>query len=281
MIDLNKITPYSAFNYWFIRIDDNTYDVFDSDSELGFYTVNGSHSLSYMKELPSEIQHDFELFCNSRPENSIRQRIKFDNVEEAINLYENLLAGAILMRAHSHIDDNPDVVIPKIQRCLDWLRNTDFYTAPASTRYHESFPSGLLYHTLKVVDRTITLLECSPFLSVHPDSAILVALTHDWCKIGLYESYTRNVKNDRTGSWEPTLAYRHNHEIVPLGHGVTSMFLAQKFFKLTTEECLALRWHMGHWRVCDSEVNDLQYANENYPLVHLLQFADQLAIVKY
>lgn len=44
---------------------------------------------------------------------------------------------------------------------------------------------------------------------------------------------------------------------------------------------LAIRWHMGRWNVVDSEVNDLQTANENYPMVHMIQFADQLSIVNY
>ena len=66
-----------------------------------------------------------------------------------------------------------------------------------------------------------------------------------------------------------------------LGHGVSSMFLASRFFKLSVEEAAAIRWHMGDYNVADNEMNDLHQANETYPMVQLLQFADRLSRVKY
>lgn len=66
-----------------------------------------------------------------------------------------------------------------------------------------------------------------------------------------------------------------------LGHGVSSMFLINKFFRLNIEEASAIRWHMGAYRTDDNEFNELQSSNENFMLVHLIQFADQLSLVKY
>lgn len=169
------------------------------------------------------------------------------------------------------------------QKVLDWLHSTDFYTAPASSRYHDSIIGGLCAHSIKTAYRILDLIKCDAFSTrVTTSSAILCALIHDWCKIGLYEPYKRNVKNEQTGQWEQVDAFRIRE--VPfscMGHGVSSMFLAQKFFKLSTEEALAIRWHQGRWNVCEAEQNEFQQANENFPLVHLLQFADQLAIVNY
>ena len=93
--------------------------------------------------------------------------------------------------------------------------------------------------------------------------------------------YMRNVKNDETGIWEKVPSYKRIDASIPLGHGAQSMFMASRLFKLTADESLAIRWHMGVWNVSSNEYNDLQQANENYPLVHLLQFADQLSIVNY
>ena len=112
--------------------------------------------------------------------------------------------------------------------------------------------------------------------------AITVALVHDWCKINLYTEFQKNVKNDVTGNWDSITAYRHNSDfMIPLGHSEASLWMAQKFFKVNLEMASAIRWHMGKWRACDDEKNELQYANEKFPLVHLIQFADQLSLVKY
>jgi len=168
----------------------------------------------------------------------------------------------------------------RIQRLVKWLESQDFFSAPASTKYHDAFPGGLLYHSLRAYNEILTLMKSERF-PVNPDSAILVALVHDWCKICFYEPYQKNVKDEETGTWHKETAYRVNQTGIPLGHGVSSMFLASKFFNLTPEESLAIRWHMGNYRVCEAESSELCTANEKVPLVLLLQFADQLACVQY
>ena len=198
--------------------------------------------------------------------------------------YLMLLVGCALIRAHknnSHMD--PDAVLPKVYQCTHWLEMTDFFSAPASSHYHEAFVGGLCYHTLKVVNNVYGLWGAfMPGSDINVEDAVLVALVHDWCKIGLYESYTKNVKNDETGTWEKQAAFRRKSEFyVPLGHGVSSYFLASRFFRLSLEEIAAIRWHMGRWNVSDEEVNEFQQANETFPMVHLIQFADQLSITKY
>ena len=164
---------------------------------------------------------------------------------------------------------------------LEWLHSTDFYVAPASTRFHESFPGGLLVHSLNVYNKMLDLIAVPAFKQVSVTSLALVALAHDWCKINFYESYLKNVKDDKTGQWHQEQAWKTNLKGIPLGHGVSSLFLVSRFINVTAEEALAIRWHMGRWHCSDVEVNELQKANETCPLVYLLQFADQLACVKY
>ena len=196
------------------------------------------------------------------------------------DVYEMKLAGCFLVKS-ARLGLDPDKYLKPLLACADWLETTDFYNAPGSAQYHDSQPTGLVLHSFNVLNRTISLLTLPEFQSVHLESAVLVALCHDWCKIGMYESFMRNVKNELTGKWEQVPSYRHNPKGVPLGHGTASMFLASKFFRLSTEESVAIRWHMGAWYVCDSERNELQKSNESFPLVHLIQFADQLSITDY
>lgn len=223
------------------------------------------------------------MFCSERRQlNMIAdlhnfQRIDFatyNSVDTGLNLmdeYETLMLN--VFEKKGAVDQGINIV--------QWLRTTDFYSAPASTQFHEAYAGGLVHHTLKVVAEIIELCKLPKFASVDITSAVLAALCHDWCKINMYEAYQRNVKNDE-GKWEQVTAYRRNPQGVPLGHGTTSMFLLTRFSnKVTTDEALAIRWHMGRWYACDSELNELQSANENCPLVHLLQFADQLAITSY
>ena len=193
--------------------------------------------------------------------------------------YEDLIIEVV--KAKYLASSGPEAVISCCSKLITWLRSSDFYTAPASTRYHEAHAGGLLVHTLNVYNNTVTLRCIPQFASTDLVSAALVALTHDWCKISMYESYEKNVKNEKTGEWEKQLAFRTNQTGITLGHGVSSMFLASKFFRLTPEEALAIRWHMSHWRVAQDEINELQKSNEDFPLVHLVQFADQLSITKY
>lgn len=201
-------------------------------------------------------------------------------VNDAIKAYESLIVQCLKTRAEKAGKD-PEAHSNYIQSVIDWIGNTDFYTAPASTRFHDACNHGLVMHTLRVYNQAMQLVKLPKFANVEIDSIALCCLVHDWCKIGLYESYLKNVKNEATGQWEKQQAFKFTESAHPFGHGVTSLYMALKFFKLTEEEALAIRWHMGAWYKAENEANDLQLANEEYPTVHLLQFADQLSIVNY
>lgn len=217
---------------------------------------------------------EFKLLCICVP----------DTIKDFADYYAEIFTGAIFTRAKFHNPGcNPDDAWPQIERALAWLNTTDFFTAPASSIYHDSVAGGLCYHSLKVAERIVDLMRCKVFSKMELlGDAVFCALVHDWCKINLYESYSKNVKNEDTGVWEKVQAYRYTgRPIMNLGHGVTSMFLALKFFRLSNEEALAIRWHMGAYRTSDAEFDELQNSNEQFPLVHMLQFADQLSLVNY
>lgn len=211
--------------------------------------------------------------------------------------YEALLIQAMYTRAQSRLCANslntPDSEFIKskigkfVNHMIEWLKSTDFFTAPASTIYHDSRPSGLLYHSLNVYNQMIELIKLPQFKGkVDLASATMVALVHDWCKIGRYETYYRNVKNAE-GVWEQVASYKTaESNMGRLGHGVQSMTMLMQLcvhpaMTLTFEEMAAIRWHMGVYQVTDPERNDLFRCNDMVPMVLLIQFADQLAITNY
>ncbi len=198
-----------------------------------------------------------------------------EHIEDYISLYDNLLAYVCQMRfPEGEAKD-------KFKNIRSWLDKHGFYRCPASAQYHESFQGGLLVHTCKVAIEINKLQKLEKFNSVDWSSAILVSLVHDWCKIEQYEPYTRWYKDDNDPTWKSKIEFRRKTPPIPLGHGVTSMYIASRFFKLSVPEALAIRWHMGEYNVADNEMNDLHAANEAYPLVQLIQFADRLSITEY
>ena len=102
----------------------------------------------------------------------------------------------------------------------------------------------------------------------------IAALLHDLCKIGCYKAGTRNVKNETTGQWEkvPTFFYE---DPLPYGHGEKSVYIISGFMKLTRQEAMAIRWHMGFSGNEDSRL--VGQALEQYPLAFALSVADMEA----
>lgn len=127
-----------------------------------------------------------------------------------------------------------------IEELIRYLQEeTDFFTAPASTKYHGAFESGLLMHSINVCAE----LNLDPNSKVYPtETLIIVALLHDICKANCYRTEKRNVKE--YGGWVEKQIYVFEDEL-PLGHGEKSLYLASKFIKLSDEEAAAIRWHMG------------------------------------
>lgn len=273
---------YSSFNHWFELQTDGSYKIISGDSFNNKIIREADITNETPEFLDESLHADFYSFA-TRPEYAVGKHIELNGqpVSEVIESFKNLLTGTLLIRAKRANQDPDSHIMQYIQKILNWLESTDFYEAPASTIYHESFKHGLLYHTISVYNQMLELHKIPKFNSIPLDSATLCCLCHDWCKIDFYESYMRNVKNETTGQWERVASYKCKESVHPFGHGTSSMYMSMKMFKLTEEEALSIRWHMSMFNVASNEINDYQLACEKYPLVHLLQFADQLSIVDY
>ncbi len=131
-----------------------------------------------------------------------------------------------------------------------YLENkSDFFTAPASARYHLACEGGLCEHSLNVYHCLVDYLQRERVqelygLEYSEESVAVVALLHDVCKVGCYKKGFRNVKNDATGQWERVPTYTFDDPL-PYGHGEKSVYIVNGFIRLTREEAMAIRWHMG------------------------------------
>lgn len=152
---------------------------------------------------------------------------------------------------------------------LEWLKKTDFFTAPASTKFHCACEGGLVMHSVSVFN---TLIE--KHFDEDKDnieSFAISALLHDLCKAQFYKTSMRNVKNEETGQWEK-VPYYAVEDSFPYGHGEKSVFLIERFMRLKIEEAMAIRWHMGGFE--ESTGFALSQAYERYPLAVKLHLAD-------
>lgn len=153
---------------------------------------------------------------------------------------------------------------------LAWIEKTDFFTAPASSKFHSAYEGGLAEHSLNVYN-----LMIEHYNEGKPDETLaIVALLHDLCKAEFYKASTRNVKNEQTGAWEKVPYYVIDDKF-PFGHGEKSVFLIERFMRLKVEEAIAIRWHMGGF---DDAARGGSYAIngafEKYPLAVKLHLAD-------
>lgn len=152
---------------------------------------------------------------------------------------------------------------------LEWLCKTDFFTAPASTKYHCACTNGLVMHSLSVFD--VLMEKHFDEETDNLESFTICALLHDLCKAQFYKVSTRNVKNEETGNWEKVPFYAVD-DVFPYGHGEKSVFLIERFMKLRIEEAMAIRWHMGGFE--DSGGFTISIAYQKYPLAVKLHLAD-------
>ena len=158
---------------------------------------------------------------------------------------------------------------PGAKELLAWLMNTDFFTAPASTKYHCACENGLVMHSVSVFN---TMMEKHFEEGVDSvESFAICALLHDVCKAEFYKVSTRNVKNELTGQWEKQPFYSIEDKF-PFGHGEKSVFLVERFMRLHLDEAMAIRWHMGSFD--DSQGFTISQAYEKYPLAVKLHLAD-------
>lgn len=165
-------------------------------------------------------------------------------------------------------------------KLLDFLENkSDFFTAPASTRFHGAYEGGLLRHSLNVYECLLSYLERERVkeqykIAVSDETAAIVALLHDICKVNFYMVQMRNSKNEKTGQWEKVPYYTIN-DTLPYGHGEKSVYMISGFMRLSRAEAMAIRWHMGFSG--GEDPNTVGKALEMYPLAFAMTVADMEA----
>lgn len=163
-------------------------------------------------------------------------------------------------------------------KLLDYLEKSDFFTAPASSRFHNSCPGGLCRHSLNVYYCLKEyyehyIKECFPSFEYSEESLAVAALLHDLCKIENYRTDYRNVKNEE-GIWE-RVPYYVTDDKLPYGHGEKSVYIASAFIKLTRPEAMAIRWHMGFSE--EGKMSFVGKAFEQFPLAFMLSVSDMNA----
>lgn len=170
-----------------------------------------------------------------------------------------------------------------IKELMNWLETeTDFFTAPASTSFHGNVEGGLMQHSLNVARFALhnlnMIVKEKPELEELRESVILCGLFHDVCKTNTYFLDKKWTK-DENNKWKEYIGYKVNDSF-PLGHGEKSLYLISNFIKLTDQEALAIRWHMGATEISTMMSNTPQsYAYNSaidYPLVKLIIAGDML-----
>lgn len=164
-------------------------------------------------------------------------------------------------------------------KLLDYLIKSDFFTAPASSRFHNNFEGGLCLHSINVYNRFKKLVVSEygeNYTNVVSDETLAIcALLHDICKVDFYTVEMRNVKVDGTWVQKPFYAIK---DALPYGHGEKSVYIISGFIKLTREEALAINWHTGGF---DLRVKGGSYslaeAYYTYPLALIFHLADMQA----
>ena len=175
-----------------------------------------------------------------------------------------------------------------IDRLIDKLCSSDFFTAPASTNYHCGYAGGLCEHSLNVYHNLVNIAKDKPILyGCDEDSIKIVALLHDISKMNIYEKTSKNEKvycpdGDKSDSlgrfkWVSTLGWKlKENRFVYGSHEVTSEFIVRQFIPLTLDESVAILHHMGG-RNWDSAQNDISTIFGQYPLATLLHISDMIA----
>ncbi len=163
-----------------------------------------------------------------------------------------------------------------LEDLLGWLASTDFFEAPASTKFHSAEAGGLCFHSLNVFRRLLKLATDEFGEKVNKETVAVIALFHDVCKCCYYKTDYRNVK-DENGNWVKKPFYAVD-DLLPYGHGEKSVYMVNGYMRLTREEALAINWHMGGFdkRVIGGDFS-MAKSYYKYPICTLTHIADIMA----
>lgn len=159
-----------------------------------------------------------------------------------------------------------------------YLINNGFFEAPASTKFHGSYEGGLFDHSFAVAKFLVSLTKRNELTWQRPESPYFIGMFHDLCKIDQYRHPIvaevgcldgKDYVYD-TNSWE------YNPDTLLTGHGDKSVMLLSAHMRLTEEEMLCIRFHMGAF-TSKEEWSSYTGAIHKYPNVLWTHQADMLA----
>lgn len=162
---------------------------------------------------------------------------------------------------------------------LAWLESSDFFEAPASTKFHGAYAGGLCEHSINAYHRLVKNLEneYGPNWTdtVSLETATICGLLHDICKVNFYKQDFKNVKVNGEWTKQP---YFTIEDTLPYGHGEKSVYIISGFMRLTREEAMTINWHMGGF---DMRVKGGSYtiadAFYQFPLAFIFHVSDMQA----
>lgn len=165
-----------------------------------------------------------------------------------------------------------------MDKLIAYLEESDFFTAPASTKYHNCNEGGLAEHSLNVYT-CLTEKNTTYNLGLDKEIIAITALLHDVCKINFYKKGFKNVKAGKKLDWKGREVDNWIEEEVwevddqlPFGHGEKSVITIMRFIELGDLEVAMIRWHMGAFASKDDKA--LQNAMNKWPEVVALHTAD-------
>lgn len=170
-----------------------------------------------------------------------------------------------------------------VENLINYLtEQVDFFNCPASTKYHGSYPGGLVEHSINVyyclIDELQFIYGADWQKMYSMETVAIVSLLHDLCKIGRYRTELRNVKDKETGVWETKEVYVYNQDCFHMGHAALSLHIINKFMILSDEEAQAIYWHMGGFDISPySTTADMGDAFRENTLAFALHRADMMA----
>ena len=173
-----------------------------------------------------------------------------------------------------------------IEEVINYLEKAGFYTAPASAGNHLNYEGGLLEHSMNVynmamaIRKSIVAMKPEMEKKLPEKSIIIAALLHDVCKASIYKK-TKKWNMGDGGKWGMKESYTTNYSQMPFGHGEKSVIILLDLgLKMTVDEMVAIRWHMGAWDLAfqsyEMKVN-INEGSKSYPLLSLIQAADNMA----
>lgn len=189
------------------------------------------------------------------------------------------------------IDENKEIFIKLchqwikregIDDLLNWLETTDFYTAPASSKFHLMCEGGLCQHSLNVYQRLYDDCKQEGMFDYRTtedtqnlmESIAIVSLFHDICKANFYKLSERNVKNEY-GDWIKVPYYTIDNQGILVGHGYKSARIVNRYINITDEEYMAIVHHMGY--SAEDNIGHISEIFHKSKLTLLLHIADTKA----